>query len=84
MAFVFVCHVSLCGDVAIPPDTEPVKRPVRHGGSGERRGSRDPPRMSVSPRLTSLKHMHTLSPNVIIEEVIEETVDGAEKDEMGM
>ncbi|XP_053090427.1 RING finger protein 17 isoform X2 [Pangasianodon hypophthalmus] len=73
----------VCEEVAIPPATEPVKRPVRSGGSGERRGGRDSPRVPISPRPASPKHIHAPSPNVIIEEIIEETVAGDERDVMG-
>lgn len=71
----WLCHVSVCEDVAIPPATEDVKYPVRSGGSGEKR---------VNPRPAPPKYTHASSPNVIIEEIIEETVAGEERDVMGM
>ncbi|KAG7331453.1 hypothetical protein KOW79_005422 [Hemibagrus wyckioides] len=70
----------VCEDVAIPPATEDVKHPVRSGGSGEKREN---PQVLTSPCPAPPKHTRASSPNVIIEEIIEEAVAGEERDVMG-
>ncbi|KAK3543926.1 hypothetical protein QTP70_031835 [Hemibagrus guttatus] len=70
----------VCEDVAIPPATEDVKHPVRSGGSGEKGEN---PRVLISPCPAPPKHTRAPSPNVIIEEIIEETVAGEERDVIG-
>ncbi|KAM9486561.1 RING finger protein 17 isoform 2-T2 [Clarias gariepinus] len=67
----------VCEEVRTPPAREHVKHPVRGVGSGER--GRDRPRVSVHPHSVSPKRMlqtYASSPDVIIEEIIEETVAG--------
>lgn len=76
-----VCLVSVCEEVAIPPATEHIKQSV---SSWERRGGRDSPRVPIFPRPAYPKYIHAPSPNVIIEEIIEETVTSEERDVMGM
>ncbi|KAI4883302.1 hypothetical protein NFI96_024399 [Prochilodus magdalenae] len=83
---------------ASPRAERVYKRPVRGGRerSGERRGgwsSPQPPGSSLAAQGgllklpvagSTLKRDRVFSPNVIIEEIIEESDSGAEKDEMGL
>lgn len=71
-----ICHVSVCEDVDVPPSLEHVKYPVRTA-SGDKKGNR--PRAPFSPRPTPPRHVPAPSPNVIIEEIIEEPVHGEER-----
>ncbi|TSO88057.1 UDP-glucose:glycoprotein glucosyltransferase 2 [Bagarius yarrelli] len=66
-------------DVAIPPATE---QPVKSGVSAERKGGRESPQPPRSPHPATRKHIRAPSPDFVIEEIIEETVDYQERDVM--
>lgn len=79
-----VCRDRVGEDAAISPATELVERPARRRDSGDKRRGRRSPRVSVSPGPASPGHVRAPSPDVIIEAVVEETVDGEERDALGV
>lgn len=79
-----VCHISVCEEVTIPAATVHLKRPARSGRTGERKGGRDSHRVPISSHSASPKQICTPSPNVVIEEIIEETIAHEERVVMRM
>ncbi|KAI5628523.1 RING finger protein 17, partial [Silurus asotus] len=65
---------SVCEETAIPVAA------VRAKGSWEHRGHRDGPQAPIFPRTSSRKRIPPISPDVIIEEIIEEPVAGGEEE----
>ncbi|KAF7709854.1 hypothetical protein HF521_016704 [Silurus meridionalis] len=64
----------MCEETAIPVAA------VRAKGSWEHRGHRDGPQAPIFPRTSSRKRIPPTSPDVIIEEIIEEPVAGGEEE----
>ncbi|XP_017324761.1 RING finger protein 17 isoform X1 [Ictalurus punctatus] len=69
----------VCEEVTIPAATVHLKRPARSGRTGERKGGRDSHRVPISSHSASPKQICTPSPNVVIEEIIEETIAHEER-----
>ncbi|KAF4086779.1 hypothetical protein AMELA_G00088320 [Ameiurus melas] len=69
----------VCEEVTIPTAAVHLKRPARSGGSGERRRGRDIHRVPISSHSASPKQIRTPSPNVVIEEIIEEPIADEER-----